>query len=163
MGRTHEVANLAAGKGGHPVGMFVGDQPVPQRPLIGRGNLDDRDVPHLQEMSGHPDRFRHRRIENPWPGVTHTGPGLWQDDVRRCRGKRRQRLHAPRNLRTSGRVDERKLLAHPAPKRAPAREVLLRQHRDNPRACRIAAQGATDLRLCHHEAGIHRWRRGVQP
>ena len=35
MGRTHEVANLAAGKGGHPVGMFVGDQPVPQRPLIG--------------------------------------------------------------------------------------------------------------------------------
>ena len=163
MRRANEVADLAAGKGRDPVRMLARDQRVPQGAVRSGRNQPDIKSADLRRMRRNPDRLRYIRRKLARPVVLARGPRPRQNDLRRPLGEGRQRLHAARNLKTAGRIHKRELLADPATQCPPAVKLFLRQNRDNPRACRLAAQGAADLRLCHGDTGIHGRIRVVLP
>ena len=163
MRRTHQVADLAAGKGRHPVWMLPRHQCGPQGSLRHRRDQPDVKGVNPSRMRRNLHRLRNLRRKHAGPVARNPGSGRRQNDLGRPLGQRRQRLQAAGNLRAAQRIDKRKLRADPATQRPPAVEPFLRQDRDNPRACRFAAQTAADLRLYHRGKVIHDAGSVVQP
>ena len=163
MGRAHQVPELAPGKGGHAVGMLMGDQRVPQRTVIGGDHRDNRETLDPGQDRGNLVRVRHRSVEQARGDVDAPRLRRRQHDIGIPGGKGRQGMQASRHLKSTDRVDEGEFLTDPATQGPPAVEMFLRQDRGNPRTCRRVAKGAADLGLCHNDAILHHRNRVVQP
>ena len=143
-----QIPELAPGKGGHAVGVFMRDQRVPHLNGLSRSQPERSRCPR-SAIQGRGNRLRadRNRILHQAQRVVRTRARIRQDDLRIADRERRIRRHAARDLKTSEpRSTNENRLAHPSAMRLDGwRTAPATGSRRFSSVPLLAAKGAVDL------------------
>ena len=145
MRRPDKIVDLAAGKGRDPQRMLVRDQRVPDPAIRPCGDRRNLQIPNLRKPVRNLPHRQNRRLEDMRARTNRSCLRRRQSNPFRTPLQRSERLQTPRQLRTTPRIEEAKLIAKPTTDRVTTDKALLRKNPGDPGLRRrIAKRAASD-------------------